>query len=159
MAVDDFSDTAINAFRSQHSREIAIDLMEISVPGSRTYRFANNGKDVTSNNVKFDAFPFLLPDPNENDEEPETGLQFPALTRDAAKAIRSTPEEIRVRWWQVLKSDPDTILQRFPAYVARDVEVGDLLVSGTLRQKEYGQETYPPRFVDQVRFPGLWRAQ
>ena len=98
-------------------------------------------------------------DPNEDDSESEVRFRFPAPTREAALAVRSTAEDITVRWWEVLASAPDTILRRFPAYVARNVEVENLVVTGTARQKDYAKETYPPRIVDQVRFPGLYRTQ
>jgi len=113
MAVDDFTDEAINSYRSQDGTEQTIELLEIVVPGFATYRFAKNGKPVTSNGVEFDAFPFVMEDPNEDDGEPVTRIQFPAMTREAALAVRSTAEDIRVRWWEVLQSAPDTVLFGF----------------------------------------------
>lgn len=159
MAVEDFSDAAVNSYRSQDGSEQTIELLEIVVPGFATYRFANNGKAVTSNDVEFEAFPFRMPDTNESDSEPKTRIQFPSMTREAALAVRSTAEDINVRWWEVLQSDPDTVLRRFPNFVARNVEVENLIVSADLKQKDYALETYPPRHVDQVRFPGIYRTQ
>lgn len=159
MAVDDFSTEAINSYRSQDGTEQTIELLEIVVPGFATYRFANNGQAVTSNGVEYDAFPFVMEDPNEDDGEPEVRIQFPSPTREAALAVRSTAEDITARWWEVLASAPDTVLRRYPAFVARNVQVDNLITSATLRQKDYAKETYPPRIVDQVRFPGLYRTQ
>ncbi len=159
MPISDFSTAAFNSFRSQDGTETPVELMQIRVPGFKVWRLANHDAAVTSQGIEYGACPYLLPEPNQDDKEPETQVTFPALDRDAGLALESTADDISVEWVLVLVSDPDTILERHWNYVLRDVKVNQLIVRGKLTQLQFAQEQRPPRTVTKQRFPGPWLAQ
>ncbi len=86
-------------------------------------------------------------------------MRFAAPSRQAADEVEATAEDIRVQWDVVLASAPDTVLQKYRGFFARQIEIDQIEARARLVQFEFGKEPYPPRTVTKQRFPGLWRAQ
>lgn len=157
-------DTAIKAFFGLEIDDAVLVLATIDHPMIATIRVVNNqpqpdGRgDIISRGETFQAFPFNIALPNNNDEQPRAQLQIANVDRRLSESLENLDSSPSIAFEVICASRPDDVLMRFARFELANVNWDAVKVEGDLLQASFASEPYGYVRVIPSLFPALFRT-
>lgn len=140
------SPIAIEAALARETRQVFTALLDLDhETWIDTIRIANNTEDVVSGGKTYRAFPFKLIRPSETDEVPEARLTMANVDQVIGQRLNAISTPIDVVITIVLAETPDVVERSWPGFELRNVRWNALFAEGTLTQRQFTRELWPPR--------------
>lgn len=147
----------INQVNAMHGQVAYLFLMTITDPESQTIlHVVNNLEPVTSNGIKYEAFPFEIILPPDTGTAP-AGIKVKTVNVGAElmKVLRGTLDPPRVKLELVLSDAPDNVEKTIDFMVLRNLEYDINSVSFELTSSSIFARRTCTGIYSQNEFPGL----
>lgn len=147
----------INQVNEMHGQVAYLFLMTITDPESKTVlHVVNNLEPVTSNGIKYEAFPFEIIMPPDTGTAP-AGIKVQTVNVGAElmKVLRGTLDPPRVKLELVLSDAPDVVEKTIDFMVLRNLEYDINSVSFDLTSSSIFARRTCTGIYSQNEFPGL----
>jgi len=151
------SSTLVEAVLSQETTEVYLILLTISSDDlSYDLRFVNNYENIDSGGETFQAFPFQIALPHDEERRlPSVKIIIDNVSREIIDEIRILTTPPTVQMDIILASDPDTIEDGPYILTLREVSWNRLSISGRLQGDDILNQKYGEQFTPQ-NAPGLF---
>ena len=139
---------AVEAVLARETDKVFCELLRLRHSTfNNTLYIANNTEPVVSNGNTYLSFPFNWTRPSENNDAPKGEIVMANVGRDIGARLEAASgmSPIEARAQIVLFSSPDTIEKEWDGLELRQVVANDILARGTLTQRQYARELWPPR--------------
>lgn len=118
----------------------------------------NNGEDIISGGTTFQAFPFELDLPTDDEGVARTMVTIPNADNAIGTALLALTDPPNMRIRVALASNPDQIEMDFDGFELRAVRWNALFMEGEITQAQLASEPWPKTRVTPELFPGIFAA-